>query len=95
MNMTIEPCSLRGRVTVPASKSMAHRALIAAALADGPTELRINALNDDISATIDILTGLSADISADSSQERVHVKPAQRKWNPDIQISLSCFENCL
>ena len=58
MNITIHPGRLRGAVRVPASKSAAHRALIAAALADGLTTLHLNALNDDIEATIDALMAL-------------------------------------
>ena len=60
MNVTIHPGRLSGAVRVPASKSAAHRALIAAALADGLTTVHIDALNDDIEATLDCLTALGA-----------------------------------
>ena len=52
MNAVIHPGLLRGGVRVPPSKSVAHRVLIAAALADAPTEIEISALNEDILATI-------------------------------------------
>ena len=55
MNVTVHPGRLSGEVRVPASKSAAHRALIAAALADGLTTVHIDTLNDDIEATIDCL----------------------------------------
>ena len=62
MNAIIRPHRLQGRVEIPSSKSCAHRLLIAAALADAPTEVRVNALNNDILATADCLRSLGADI---------------------------------
>lgn len=66
MNVIVYPGKLKGRVQVPASKSMAHRLLIAAALADRPTEIEISALNNDISATMNCLEALGAKIEGDS-----------------------------
>ena len=60
MNVTIHPGKLSGGVRVPASKSAAHRALIASALADGLTTVHIDALNDDIEATLECLMALGA-----------------------------------
>ncbi len=71
MNVIITPGALAGRVRVPASKSAAHRALICAALADGPTTIRISALNRDIEATIACLTALGADIRREADALRV------------------------
>ena len=62
MNATIHPHRLHGRVEIPSSKSCAHRLLIAAALADAPTEVRVNALNNDILATADCLRSLGANV---------------------------------
>lgn len=60
MELTIIPHKLQGSVSVPASKSMGHRYLIAAALADG--ESRIDALTPsaDLYATIAGLRALGA-----------------------------------
>ena len=63
MNVTVYPGRLSGSVHVPASKSMAHRLLIAAALSKSPTRIRISALNDDILATMDCLRALGTTIS--------------------------------
>lgn len=62
MNVIIIPSQLSGTVTAPPSKSAAHRLLIAAALADAPTRVRIGALNRDIEATLDCLAALGARI---------------------------------
>ena len=60
MNIAVRPGPLRGRVEIPASKSVAHRAMIAAALADRPTEIVLNAVNDDLTATAACLSALGA-----------------------------------
>lgn len=63
MNITIHPGKLSGSIEIPSSKSYAHRLLIAAALADVPTEVCMNALNNDITATADCLSALGAQIN--------------------------------
>ena len=62
MNITITPRHLRGEVTVIPSKSQAHRLLICAAFADGPTQLVCSETNRDIEATVDCLRALGAQI---------------------------------
>ena len=89
MNITIEPGLLRGEVTVPASKSMAHRALIAAALADGLTTLHLNALNDDIEATIDALMALGALMDYDPRKGLLIVRPIEGA--PNLRRDLSAL----
>ena len=66
MNIVIEPSSLKGEITAIPSKSVAHRMLICAALADGPTTLRIPKTSDDIDATADCLRALGAAITVNN-----------------------------
>ena len=87
MNMTIHPGMLSGTVRVPASKSMAHRALIAAALADGLTTLHINALNDDIEATIDALMALGAMIDYNPRRGLLIVRPIEAAPNLGREVA--------
>ena len=65
MRAAIEPCALRGTVTAPPSKSMAHRMLICAALAEGESVVRPIELSEDILATSDGLRALGAGIRAE------------------------------
>ena len=60
MNIRIFPSRASGSVSAPPSKSMAHRLLICAALADGKS--RISGVSDceDVQATIDCLSTLGA-----------------------------------
>ena len=76
MIATIYPGALRGTVRVPASKSAAHRALICAALADGPTRVEIGALNADIEATIRCLAALGARVTRENGALCVEPIPA-------------------
>ena len=63
MDITIQPRSLRGEITVIPSKSQAHRLLICAAFADKPTQLHCPETNRDMEATVDCLNALGARIT--------------------------------
>lgn len=58
MDMRINPDLLRGALTPPPSKSMAHRLLISAALAEGTSVIRNVALSQDIEATLRCVAAL-------------------------------------
>lgn len=60
MDMKISPSVLRGNLSIPASKSCAHRAVICAALADGVSTLSGITMSKDIEATISSMTALGA-----------------------------------
>ena len=53
MNITVFPKKLSGQVTVPPSKSVAHRMVIAAALSNGVSEITNLYPSVDILATMD------------------------------------------
>lgn len=75
MDLTIYPHLLAGNVKIIPSKSIAHRMLICAAFADGATDILCASLNDDISATMDCLRSLGADIRYSSGS--IHVSPSR------------------
>ena len=58
MDIQITPAKLSGAVTPPPSKSMAHRLIIAAALADGVSTLENIVPSQDIEATLRCMTVL-------------------------------------
>ena len=62
MNVRISPSSVSGTIRAIASKSVAHRALICAAFADGTTKIRCDQTNKDIEATARVLKALGAKI---------------------------------
>ncbi len=57
-SIRFQPSRARGVIEAPPSKSMAHRLLIAAGLADGVSVVRRVSLSDDIAATLDCLSAL-------------------------------------
>ena len=60
MDIRINPKPLGGMVTPPSSKSMAHRLLIAAALANGVSTVCNVALSQDIAATLRCVAALGS-----------------------------------
>ncbi len=68
MRVHIKPGTARGVISAPPSKSMAHRILICAALADGVSHIGGISFCDDVLATIDCVRalGVKVDMSGDS-----------------------------
>ena len=62
-NYKIYPKKLTGEVKIPPSKSMAHRAVICAALGDGISKVTNIDYSDDIIATIEAMSSLGAKIT--------------------------------
>lgn len=62
MDITIFPEMLHGQVAAIPSKSQAHRSLLCAALADGPTRIEIPTICDDLMATIGCISGFGGEI---------------------------------
>ena len=73
MTRVCMPGSRTGCVHIPASKSVAHRLLICAALSNHPVTLHLDGLSRDILATIDCLRALGAEITA--LPEALQVQP--------------------
>ncbi len=88
MNIRLKPCRFCGEVTAISSKSDAHRLLIASALSDRQTFIRCNARSADITATVNCLNSLGADIKfVDAS---ISVKPIKEKRKSAV---LDCNES--
>lgn len=66
MIATLDLRNLKGEIDAISSKSDAHRALIASALADKPTRLLLNSTSNDIKATADCLKSAGAIITEDN-----------------------------
>ena len=58
--ITITPKTLQGTIAVPPSKSLAHRAIICAALAPGMSRISGIDYSEDIEATIEGMKALGA-----------------------------------
>ena len=89
MKIEIIPSLAKGVVAVPPSKSMAHRALISAALADGESEILGISSSEDMLATMDCLTSLGAKFLRDG--DKVQVRGIGK--NPENSGVLHCRES--
>lgn len=63
MKVRVHPSKVSGEVIIPPSKSMSHRAIICAALANGTSTITNVAYSDDIKITIEGMKQLGADIT--------------------------------
>ncbi|WP_426350741.1 3-phosphoshikimate 1-carboxyvinyltransferase [Alloiococcus sp. CFN-8] len=73
MDIEITPSPLQGNIKAIASKSAAHRELIAAALSQDKTKIEINNLSEDIEATLRCLKALGANFTKEPG--KIEVKP--------------------
>lgn len=88
MDITFLPGKLSGDVKIPSSKSVSHRALICAALAEGTSYVRDITMSQDIYATIDTLTALGA-----SFETGENVIKVQGISTPSEKADLRCNES--
>ncbi|MCI1665279.1 MAG: 3-phosphoshikimate 1-carboxyvinyltransferase [Atopobiaceae bacterium] len=73
MDASISPSELTGTIPAIASKSVAHRQLICAALCPGPTDITCGTTSADIEATMSCLEALGARLGRD--QDGIRVTP--------------------
>ncbi len=93
MDRVITRCNIKGHITACASKSVMHRVLICAALADKPTKIYCNGSSEDIQATIECLRNMSAiieEVSEEHSNTKIYtVQPISK----NISRVLNCRES--
>lgn len=91
MNVIITPHTLQGTVEAPSSKSIGHRDLICAALAEGESMVDNISLSQDIEATCQILRTLGASITPVNSphpgRAAYLVRGGLKKQNGTLNVS--------
>lgn len=89
----IQPTLLKGSVKIPPSKSIAHRAVIAACLCSGSSHLENIDLSDDILATIEGMRALGATIRISENSLMIQgIQHGKRKTDLS-QILIDCKES--
>ena len=88
MDITLQPGKLQGTIAAIPSKSVAHRMLICAAFADGPTRIHCAETSADIEATVQCLRALGATIAF--TETGYWVEPANQI---PPQVDLYCGES--
>ncbi len=76
MTRVCAPGARTGCVHIPASKSVAHRLLLCAALSGAPVTLQLDGLSRDILATVECLRALGAQIT--ELPGALHVRPIEK-----------------
>ena len=80
-----------GELTIPSSKSHAHRLLIAAALGEKPVDIRLRGLSDDILATAACLRAMGAEVHV--REDGISVRPTDKTAEHGGEIILPCGES--
>ncbi|WP_244834628.1 3-phosphoshikimate 1-carboxyvinyltransferase [Clostridium sp. BJN0001] len=88
----INPQKLKGEVKVPPSKSMAHRAIICAALSEGESIIKNVDFSDDIKATLDSMIKLGAKASV--KEDTLYIKGISKDSElGDKEVVIDCNES--
>ncbi|MFP5528697.1 3-phosphoshikimate 1-carboxyvinyltransferase [Peptococcus simiae] len=90
MKVEITPFPLTGTLPAMPSKSMMHRYLFCAALADGPSSLVCPVISEDMQASMDVLTALGASFTPTDQGFIVTPIPSPRTDHP---VRLDCRES--
>lgn len=94
MNITVQPALLKGNITPPASKSQAHRTVIAAALAGGVSALIDLARSQDITATLDCMAAMGAGVEwVEEDMVRIHGLGHSIPQKDDLLLCFDCGES--
>ena len=92
MDIRITPGPLAGTVTPPPSKSIAHRAILAAALTNGTSTSQNVALSQDIEATLRCITALGG--AWEREGDTLYVSGVwHREWDTAALPHLDCGES--
>jgi len=97
MKISVNPTKLKGSVVVPPSKSVAHRAIIAAALSvwqSGANSVTVGniQLSEDIEATLNCIRNLDCDFEFCAETSEVTLKPCVSSVCGDIK-QFDCGES--
>ena len=87
----ITPSPLSGEVTVPPSKSAAHRNIICAALANGTSVISPACHSEDIDATIGCVTALGANV--EEKNGNFYITGIDRDKIKNKSVTLNCGES--
>ncbi len=96
--LEIEPSPLEGKLRIPPSKSISHRAVICAGLAEGISRIENVVFSEDISATLEGMRAMGTNLKAVEGLENDKFQPCTLsiRGNPAINLSrelIDCRES--
>lgn len=89
MDIRVKPSKASGIASAPPSKSIAHRMLICAALAEGTSHIDNIAYSQDILASIDCIRAMGAEVTIEGN----HVTVVGTAGNPKVETDFMCRES--
>jgi len=92
----ITPTILKGKVMIPPSKSVSHRAVISASLAEGISRISNVILSEDIMSTMDGMESLGVSVEVLDSVEESKPVTLEIQGNPNLKIvneTINCRES--
>jgi len=87
----IEPSGLQGRIRIPPSKSISHRAIICAGLAQGTSSIGNIILSEDIEATLEAISALGACVEKDPENYTLEITGTS--FPRRVKQSIDCRES--
>lgn len=87
MNITLTPSPMAGHITLPPSKSVAHRHLFLAALSGKPAQFKIATLSDDLRATLNAVRAMGMEHHIEKGV--LHLLPK----NKQTKATVDCIES--
>lgn len=87
MNITLTPSPMAGHITLPPSKSVAHRHFFLAALSSKPAQFKIATLSDDLRATLNALRALGMEHHIEKGV--LHLIPKNKR----TKATVDCIES--
>ena len=92
MKLTISPAKLNGTITPPPSKSLAHRLIILASLANGESTIMNFEPCEDLLATVRAMRALGAKIVIDGNTMHIHGIDPHSVWTKKLP-QIDCIES--
>lgn len=92
MKLTITPAKLNGTITPPPSKSLAHRLIILASLANGESTITNFEPCEDLLATVRAMRALGAQIEIDKNAMHIRGIDPQSVWTKELP-QIDCGES--
>lgn len=92
--VTIRPSTLKGEVTIPPSKSLSHRAVIASGLSKGTSIIENVMFSEDISATCACMESLGVIIEKEETSHNIYTLNITGSGNLKLKVNeLECSES--
>ncbi len=95
-SLKIKPAKLSGKINIPPSKSMSHRAIISASLSEGVSTIENIAYSNDIEATLEGMKALGVEVLDQTLNEETGTYTLKIKGVSDFSLkdrNINCRES--